>query len=129
MRLFGQFYSSLLKSFTSTKSSKRLQASKNKKMLLKTSKGKIVTCSLISVLCFCLGVFMPFGALVLLVRGKSFCKKKKNNNKEFKTALITSFTLLLKLSYYKYKFFNHNPFQLSQSVSIITIFLSSHNLF
>ena len=29
-------------------------------MLLKTSKGKIVTYSLICVLCFCLGVFVPF---------------------------------------------------------------------
>ena len=60
--------------------------------------------SLICVLCFCLvvflcflvlfGIFVLFVVLVPLVRAKSFCKKKK---KEFKTALITSFILLLQI--------------------------------
>ena len=44
------------------KSTKRLQANKNKKYSWKTSKGKIVTYSLIYVLCFCPSVFVPFGA-------------------------------------------------------------------
>ena len=62
----------------------------------------MVTYSLISVLCFCLVASLCFWCfrcfLVLLehfavfVRVKSFCKKK---NKEFTTALITLFTLLL----------------------------------
>ena len=81
-----------------------------------------------SVLCFCLVAFLCF--LVLLVcREKSFCKK----NKEFKIALIISFTLLLKFILIQDRiflitiFFNyHNLSQssqsLSQSFSIITIF-------
>ena len=115
---------------------------------------------LFAFLCFCLVAFLcflvffdafcTFGAfcafwcfLVLLVRAKSFCKKKK---KKFKTSLITSFILLLNLSYCKYEFsiitifsvitifFNYNNFlnynnffnyhscfQLSQCFSIITI--------
>ena len=83
---------------------------------------------------------------VLFARAKSFRKKQ---NKEFITALITSFILLLNLSYYKHEFFNHynlfqslqsfsinavffnyhNLFQLSQSFSIITIFFNNHDLF
>ena len=81
-----------------------------------------------------------FMLLVLLMHAKSFCKKQI----EFKTALITSFKLLLKLSFYKHEFFNqsfpiitiffiiiflvtiffnyYNPFQSSQSLSIIIIF-------
>ena len=39
------------------------------------------------------------------VRTKHFCKKKIP---WLKTVLITSFTLLLNLSYYKQKLFNHN---------------------
>ena len=94
----------------------------------------LLACSL---LCFCLVVFLCFCAfvllvlLVLLVRANFFLKKKR-----FKTALITSFTLLLNLSYYKDEFFNHynlfqlsRPFQLSQSFSIITTFFNYHNLF
>ena len=94
---------------------------------------------------FCAFVWLRFVLLVLLVRAKSFCKKKKG----FKTALITSFILLLNLSYYKHEFFNHynlfqslhsfwittiffnyhNPFQLWQTFSIITIFFNYHDLF
>ena len=44
-----------------------------------------------------------FVLLVLFVPAKSFCENKKK--KEFKTALITSFTLLLNLSYYKHELF------------------------
>ena len=80
-------------------------------MGLKTSNGKKVAYSLICVLCFCLGVFVLlvlfvlfalfalfvlfvlFVLLALLVRAKSFCKKKK----DFKTALMISFTLLFVL--------------------------------
>ena len=51
-------------------------------------------CSLVAFCTFAWLRLCAFSALVLLVRAKSFCKKK-NNNKEFKTALITSFTLLL----------------------------------
>ena len=67
---------------------------------------------------------------------KSF-RKKKN---QFKTALITSFTLLLKIYLITSRnLFSHNLFQLSQSFSIIkvfliiifliTIFFNHHNLF
>ena len=61
----------------------------------------------------------------VLCRWNLFVKKIKR----FKTALMTSFTLLLNLSYYKHEFLNHIPFQLSQSFSIITIFFNHHNLF
>ena len=53
-------------------------------------------CSLVAFCTFAwlrLCAFSALMLLVLLLRAKSFCKKKKN--KEFKTALITSFTLLL----------------------------------
>ena len=53
----------------------------------------------------------------------------KNTNKGI-SALITSFILLLNLSYYKHEFFIHyNLFQLSQSFSIITIFFNYYNFF
>ena len=56
-----------------------------------------------------------------------FVKKK---NKKFKISLITSFILLLNLSYYKHEFFNHyNLFQSLKSFSIITIFFNYHDLF
>ena len=80
------------------------------------------------------GAFWRFWCF--LVRAKSFCKR----NKEFKTALITSFILLLNFGL-SHSFsiittlFNHyNPYQLSQSfLFIITFFnyydLRSYNLF
>ena len=91
---------------------------------------------LFAFLCFCLVAFLcflvffdafcTFGAfcafwcfLVLLVRAKSFCKKKKR----FKTSLITSFILLLNLSYCKYEF------SIITIFSIITMFFYYHNLF
>ena len=93
-------------------------------MLLKTSKGKKVTYSLICVLCF-----RAFSWLRLSSFG-AFCAKSFRK-KEFKTALITSFILLLNLSYYKHEFFliaiffnYHNLFQLPESFSIITIFFN-----
>ena len=58
-RAILNFYS---KTSQQQKNTKRKQANKNKKKLLKTSKGKIVTYSLICVLCFC-----PICRLVLLV--------------------------------------------------------------
>ena len=79
-----------------------------------------------------LAAFSAFWCLlVLFVRVKSFRKKNKIiKNKKFKTALITSFILLLNLSYYKHEFFNHyNLFQLSQSFSIITILFNYYDLF
>ena len=59
-------------------------------MCIKNILGKKVTYSLICVFVLLLGCV--FVLLVLLVLAKSFRKK----NKEFKTALITSFTLLLR---------------------------------
>ena len=67
-------------------------------------------------LCF---FVLLFGCVFVLVRMKSFCKKIKR----FKTALMTSFTLLLNLSCYKYKFLYLQVF------SIITILLNHQNLF
>ena len=65
--------------------------------------------------------------LVLLARAKSFRKKII---KGLKLPLITSFILLLNLSYYKHEFFNHyNLFQSLQSFSIIAVFFNYHNLF
>ena len=105
-------------------------------------------------LCFsylCAFSWLRLRTFVLIARVKSFCKKKKQ--KRFKTALMTSFTLLLNLFYYKhefflitiffnfftiffnyhnllyYNFFYHNLFQLLHSFSIITIFFNYHNLF
>ena len=65
--------------------------------------------------------------LVLFVRAKCFCKKNKIN-KEFKTALTTSFILLLNSSYYNF-YYDYYDFFKSQSFSIITIFFSYHNTF
>ena len=62
-------------------------------MRLKTSKEKKSLIRLFAFWCFWLGAFVLSVLLVLLVRAKSFCKKKMN--KEFKIALITSFTVLL----------------------------------
>ena len=73
-------------------------------------------------------IFVLLVLLVLFVRAKSF-RKNNNNNKKFKTALITSSILLLNLYYYKLEFFNYNPFQLSQSFSIIMIFFNYYDLF
>ena len=72
-------------------------------------------------LCFCL-----VASLFFLVRIKSFHKKK---NKEFKTVLITSFTLLLNSYYYKNEFFLSHSLSIIQSFSMITIFFSYQNLF
>ena len=77
-------------------------------------------------LCF-LVLLVLLTLLVLFVRAKSFRKKKI---KKFKTALITSFILLLNFQLLQ------SFFQLSQSFSIITIlfsiitiFSNYHNLF
>ena len=61
-------------------------------MRIKTSKGKKVTYSFICILHFRMVASWRFWCLLRLFCIKSFRKK----NKEFKTALITSFTLLLK---------------------------------
>ena len=78
----------LYSKISQAQSTNRLQRTKIKNELKKHLWGKKSLIRLVAFLCFCLGVFV---LLVLLVRVKSFCKK----NKEFKTALITSFTLLL----------------------------------
>ena len=64
-------------------------------MCIKTSKGKKVTYSLICILHFHMVASWRFWCLLRLFCIKSFRKK----NKEFKTALITSFTLLLTCFY------------------------------
>ena len=100
-------------------------------------------CSLIWVLCFCLVVFLCFFVpLVLFGAFVAFCAfwcvrnlfvKKKI--KEFKTALITSFILLLKFILLQaWIFLITIFFQLSQfcfqlSESIITIFFNYNNFF
>ena len=61
---------------------------------------------------FALFVLLSGCVFLLFVRVKSFRKKKK----EFKTALITSFTLLPTSSYYKHEFV------------LITVFFNYHNL-
>ena len=61
-------------------------------MLIKTSKGKKVNYSLICV----------FVLLVLFVLFVLLVHAKYKKNKEFKTALITSFMLLLNSSYNKH---------------------------
>ena len=78
---------------------------------------------LFAYLCFCAFVLLlgcVFVLLCCLWVWNLFVKKEKK--KKFKTALITSFTFLLNLPYYKQEFF------LSQSFSIITIFFNYHNL-
>ena len=127
--LFIYFF--LRKDFTRTKQHKNAhKRTKIKKAeclcAYKTSKGKKVFYSLICVfvlfmlLCFCLVeslcflcfflacVFVLFvlfvlliGCVFVLLQVKYFRKKMKR----FKTALITLFTLLLDLSYYKHKLF------------------------
>ena len=82
-------FSFLQKDFTNTKkhkSTKRYKQTKIKNALKKHLKGKK---SLTCLFAFCAFAWLCLCAFVLLVRGKSFCKK------EFKTSLITSFTLLL----------------------------------
>ena len=119
MRLSRQFQTSLFKNFTSTRSTKRLQRTKTKNALKKHLRGKK---SLICLFAFCAFAWVSLCLLVLLVllvRAKYFCKKK---NKRFKTVLIILFILLLNLSNYKHKFFNHNLFQLLQSFPIIVMF-------
>ena len=83
--------------------------------------------SLISVLHFCLVVFLYF----LVLFGTFWCLvfffvrvKPYHETKKFKTDLMTSFILLLNLSYHKHYFF-----QLSQFFWIITIFFNYDNLF
>ena len=93
MSSLGQFQTPLFKNFTITKSTKRLQANKNKKMLLKNICGE--NGNLFAYLCFCafdrvsLCRLMLVVLFVLLVRNLSV--------KKFKTTLITSIILLLRL--------------------------------
>ena len=68
-------------------------------------------------LCFCLVAFLCFLVLLVLfvLFGAFWCVqnlfvKKKKKIKKFKTALITSFILLLNLSYCKHEFSNCNNF-------------------
>ena len=91
-------------------------------------------CSLICVLYFCLVAFLCF--LRFWYFWYFWCFWCFWSVREFKTALITSFILLLKFILLQAWiflitiFFNyHNIFQLSQSFSIITIFFNYHNLF
>ena len=84
--------------FHTHKSTKRYKPTKIKNGHKKDLRGKKSLICLFAFLCFCLGAFVPF---VPLLRVESFCK----NNKEFKTALITSFTLLLNSFYCKHEFF------------------------
>ena len=125
-RLSRQFQTS--KNFTSTRSTRRLRRTKIKNVHKKNLRGKKSLICLFAFLCFCLvASFVLLVILVHLVRAKSFCKK----NKEFKTTLITSFTLLLKLQACNtsMNFFNQNLVQLSQPFSIITIVFNHHDLF
>ena len=92
-------------------------------MRIKTHKREKVIYLVICVLRFGLVAFLCFWCF--WCEQRLFLKKK-----EFKTALITSFTLLLKIYLVtSMNFFNHNHFQLLQSFSIITIFFNYHNLF
>ena len=89
-----------------------------------------------SLVAFCAFAWLrlcAFGAFGTFGVCKIFSSKKK---KEFKTDLISSFTLLLKFILIKAWFFlitifiNHrNLFPSSQSFSIITIFFNYYNLF
>ena len=103
-------------------------------MRIKTPKGEKVTDLLICVLCFCLVAFLCFWCFwcfqcfwyfwCFWCVQSLFLKKK-----EFKTALITAFTLLLKIYLItSLNFFNHNLFQSSQSFSVITIFFNYQSL-
>ena len=73
-------------------------------------------------LCFVLSCFFLVASLFVFFC--AFCAKSFRK-KEFKTALIASFILLLNLSYYKHEFFN--LFQLSQSLvtTCDTIFMKT----
>ena len=64
----------------------------------KRLRGKKSLICLFMFLCFCLSVSVFFAHFLLFGRVKSFRKKIKIN-KEFKNALITSFTLLLSCNY------------------------------
>ena len=75
--------------------------------------------SLICVLHFCLVAFCDFWCFLCV---QNLFVKTKKSKKNFKTALITSFILLLNLSHCKHKFLNHYNF-------FITIFFNYHNLF
>ena len=107
--IFSFFYSLF---FACTKSTKTQMSKWVTFFPLVVFKHIFYFCSLISVFVLLFGCV--FVLLVLLVRSKSFCKKIKN--KKFKTALITSFILLLN-------------FQSSQSFLIITILFNHHSLF
>ena len=107
--IFSFFYSLF---FARTKSTKTQMSEWVTFFPLDVFKHIFYFCSLISVFVLLFGCV--FVLLVLLVRSKSFCKKIKN--KKFKTALITSFILLLN-------------FQSSQSFLIITILFNHHSLF
>ena len=88
MRSSRQFQTSLFKKFTSTKAKtayKRTKIKAHKKHLRKKKTR------LFAYLRFVLLLGCVFVLFVLFVHVKFFCKKK---NKEFKTALMTSFTLL-----------------------------------
>ena len=108
-------------------------------MRIKTPKREKVIYLVICVLRFCVVAFLCFWCFwcfqCFWCEQRLFLKSK-----EFKTALITSFTLLLKIYLITSRnLFSHNLFQLSQSFSIIkvfliiifliTIFFNHHNLF
>ena len=86
-----------------------------------------------NVLCFCfIASLYCWCSWCFWCVQKLFVKKRK----EFKTDLISSFTLPLKFILIKAWFFlitifinHHNPFASSQSFSIITIFFNYYNLF
>ena len=80
----------------------------------------LFTCS---VSCFCLVASLCFRCFWCVQN--LFVRKKK---KDFKTDLITSFTLLLKFSLLQAWIFLINLFQWSESFSVIRIFLNYYNL-
>ena len=96
-------------------------------MHLKISNGKKSLSPLFYFCAFCVfSVFCTFGAFGTCI----IFFVKKNNNKEFKTVLTTSFLLLLNFqlsqpfSIITILFNYHNPFKLSKSFSVITIFFN-----
>ena len=78
----------ILNSFIQNFNNHKKAQNELKKSSLKASKGKIVTYSLICVLCFCPSVFVPFSAFSAFGVSEIFSQKKKK-------ALKTSFILLL----------------------------------
>ena len=87
-----------IQEFHKQKAQNAYKQTKIKNALKKHLRGKQSLIHLFAFLCFCLSVFVPFSAFYafcafwcFLVRTKPFRKK----NKEFKTALMTSFILLL----------------------------------